>query len=226
MGIGPNKLVAKVASDAEKPAGFVVLTREQACARFAGSSPSLIPGIGPKTAERLAQLGVRRLGEMAALDPAVLVERFGPNLGRDLARARASNTTVWSRRRARSSRSRASAPSTPTCATPASCAGALSRMAAELCASLRAHGRSGRTIGIKVRLDDFTTVTRAHTLPEPTCDPEVVRRTPWRCWRSTRRRGRSGCSGCAWPGSTDGEVGSPEAAAGDRAGREQLALPV
>src|SRR6195952_3455877 len=51
-GIGPNKLVAKVASDAEKPAGFVVLTREQACQRFAGSPPGLVPGLGPKTPER------------------------------------------------------------------------------------------------------------------------------------------------------------------------------
>ena len=47
VGIGPNKLVAKVGSDAEKPGGFVVLDREQARARFAGSSPGLIPGIGP-----------------------------------------------------------------------------------------------------------------------------------------------------------------------------------
>ena len=48
VGIGPNKLVAKVASDAEKPAGFVVLTREQACARFAAAPPALIPGHRPE----------------------------------------------------------------------------------------------------------------------------------------------------------------------------------
>src|SRR4029077_4280627 len=66
VGIGPNKLVAKVASDAEKPAGFVVLTREQACARFADSPPSLVPGIGPKTATRLAALGLRTLGALGA----------------------------------------------------------------------------------------------------------------------------------------------------------------
>ena len=47
-------------------------------------------------------------------------------------------------------------------------------MADELCASLLAHGRRGRTIGIKVRLDDFTTVTRAHSIAEPTCDGELV----------------------------------------------------
>ena len=64
VGIGPNKLVAKVASDAEKPNGFVVLTREEACARFAQSPCRLIPGIGGKTAERLQALGV---GTVAAV---------------------------------------------------------------------------------------------------------------------------------------------------------------
>src|ERR1700688_3748342 len=78
VGIGPNKLVAKVASDAEKPAGFVVLTREQACARFAGSPPGLVPGIGPKTAARLAELGLTTLAAVAAAPERVLVERFGP----------------------------------------------------------------------------------------------------------------------------------------------------
>jgi DNA polymerase-4 len=51
---------------------------------------------------------------------------------------------------------------------------ALVGMSRELCERLAAHQRRGRTIGIKVRLDDFTTVTRAHTVPEPTCDPALV----------------------------------------------------
>src|SRR6266480_211222 len=61
IGIGPNKLVAKVASDAEKPDGFVVLSREQACERFGAASPGLIPGIGPKTVERLREHGIETL---------------------------------------------------------------------------------------------------------------------------------------------------------------------
>src|SRR5258708_8576610 len=85
-GIGPNKLVAKVASDAEKPAGFVVLTREQACARFAGAPPGLIPGIGPKTAARLAALGLTTLAAVGSAPEQRLGERFGPNHGRELAR--------------------------------------------------------------------------------------------------------------------------------------------
>lgn len=86
VGIGPNKLVAKVASDAEKPRGFVVLTRQQAQARFAASPPSLVPGIGPKTAERLTAMDVTTLGALAAVDEERLVAAFGPNHGRELRR--------------------------------------------------------------------------------------------------------------------------------------------
>src|ERR1700722_20133417 len=86
VGIGPNKLVAKVASDAEKPAGFVVLSREQACARFAASPPGLVPGIGPKTVARLAELGLTTLAALGAASEQLLIERFGPNLGRELGR--------------------------------------------------------------------------------------------------------------------------------------------
>ena len=59
IGIGPSKLVAKVASDAEKPDGFVVLGAEEARERFAGAAPGLVPGIGPKTAARLGARGDR-----------------------------------------------------------------------------------------------------------------------------------------------------------------------
>src|ERR1700758_523799 len=76
VGIGPNKLVAKVASDAEKPAGFVVLPREQACARFASSPPSLVPGIGPKTAARLERLGLTTLAAVAAAPEEALTASF------------------------------------------------------------------------------------------------------------------------------------------------------
>src|SRR5918997_5375171 len=86
IGIGPNRLVAKVASDAEKPRGFVCLTREEACARFAGRSPGLVPGIGPKTVERLEEMGITTLHMLAAAPPETLVARFGANHGPDLQR--------------------------------------------------------------------------------------------------------------------------------------------
>jgi DNA polymerase IV len=174
VGIGPNKLVAKVASDAEKPAGFVVLTRQQACARFAQRSPGIVPGIGPKTVARLEQLGLTTLAALAAAPERLLVERFGANLGAQLARrarfehdgAVGGARTVLSESRERTFHSDV--------ADPRRWREELARMSAELCASLLAHRRRGRTIAIKVRLDDFTTVTRAHTLGQPTRDAQLV----------------------------------------------------
>jgi len=175
VGIGPNKLVAKVASDAEKPAGFVVLDRQQACARFHASPPGLVPGIGPKTAARLAELGLTTLGVLAQAPEQLLVERFGANLGRELRRrARFEHDGQIGAARKVVSESRERTFDTDI-SDPAEMEAALSRMAESLCESLRVHDRRGRTIGIKVRLDDWTTVTRAHTVAEPTCDAELVR---------------------------------------------------
>jgi DNA polymerase IV len=174
VGIGPNKLVAKVASDAEKPAGFVVLSREQACARFASSPPGLIPGIGPKTAARLAELGLTTLAAVGSAPEQTLVERFGPTLGRELGRrSRFEHDGEVSSARKVVSESRERTFDNDL-SDPARLRDELIRMAGELCESLVAHSRRGRTIAIKVRLDDFTTVTRAHTMAEATHDVELV----------------------------------------------------
>src|SRR5215471_15635162 len=174
VGIGPNKLVAKVASDAEKPAGFVVLSREQACERFAGSPPGLLPGIGPKTAARLAALGLTTLAALRATPEQELIARFGPHHGRELARrARFEHDGEVGAARRTVSESRERTFDTDV-SDPEQLREVLAAMARQLCASLATRGRRGRTIGIKVRLDDFKTVTRAHTLAEATCDVELV----------------------------------------------------
>jgi len=174
VGIGPNRLVAKVASDAEKPRGFVVLSREEACARFAGARPGLVPGIGPKTAARLERLGITTLGALAAAPAQTLVEAFGQNLGRDLqARARFEGATTITPVREVVSESRETTFDVDV-ADPAELEGHLRRLAAELCDRLERQGRRGRTIAIKVRLADFTTVTRARTLAAPTGEPGPV----------------------------------------------------
>ncbi len=170
VGIGPNKLVAKVASDADKPAGFVVLTREQACERFAQAPPGLVPGIGPKTAARLAQLGFTTLQAVGAAPERILVERFGPHLGIELGRrARFEHDGVVGAARKVVSESRERTFDYDV-NDPSQLRESLTMMSDELCASLVAHGRSGRTIAIKVRLDDFTTATRAQTIDAPTND--------------------------------------------------------
>src|SRR2546423_14023376 len=77
IGIGPNKLVAKVASDAEKPRGFVVLGRAEAAARFAVSPCGLAPRFGPKTQDRLPALGIDTLGDVLAASALSPAARFG-----------------------------------------------------------------------------------------------------------------------------------------------------
>ena len=86
IGIGPNKLVAKVASDAEKPRGFVVLSASRPASASPQSPCGLIPGIGPKTAERLARAGLDTLGQLAAAPPEQLAAPFGARLGAALQR--------------------------------------------------------------------------------------------------------------------------------------------
>jgi DNA polymerase IV len=174
VGIGPNKLVAKVSSDAEKPAGFVVLTREQACARFASAPPGLVPGIGPKTVARLERLGIRTLGALAAIDEAVLVEHFGSNHGPDLRRRAAfhGSAHVTTHRLAVSESCERTFDRDV--ADALELEGRLGGLVTELCRRLGRQDRRGRTIRIKVRLDDWTTVTRARTLPAPTNDAAIV----------------------------------------------------
>lgn len=174
VGIGPNRLVAKVASDAEKPRGFVVLTREQACERFAGAPCGLVPGIGPRTAERLASLGISTLAELAGADEALLGETFGARQGPWLrARARFEGSDVVVPVRAALSESRETTFDRDL-ASAGEMEAALLGLATELCDGLRRHRRRGRTVRIKVRLDDFTTVTRARTLERATAEEAEI----------------------------------------------------
>ena len=174
VGIGPSKLVAKVASDAEKPNGFLVLSAEQARERFAGAPPRLLPGIGPKTAERLEAMGIATIARLGSASEATLREEFGARMGPYLiARARFEDSSPVSEDRINVSESRETtfdADITDRNEQEAQ----LRRLADQLCAGLAKQDRRGRTIAIKVRLDDFTTVTRAHTLPLATADPATV----------------------------------------------------
>jgi DNA polymerase-4 len=167
IGIGPNKLVAKVASDAEKPRGFVCLTSEQARVRFAEAPCGLIPGIGPKTAERLRACGLPTLGRLAAAPADGLAARFGPRMGAELRRrARFEDDSPVTEERKVVSESRETTFDFDVTGLDA-LEPILARLVSELCATLERQGRRGRTIGIKVRLDDFSTHTRARTLGEP-----------------------------------------------------------
>jgi DNA polymerase IV (DinB-like DNA polymerase) len=77
IGVAPNKMLAKIASDMHKPDGLTVISTETVAASIAGMDVGTIPGIGPKTSDRLQELGVKTIGDLAKFDLFRLIEEFG-----------------------------------------------------------------------------------------------------------------------------------------------------
>jgi len=174
VGISESRMLAKITSELGKPGGLVVLSRAEALERFAGESPGLVPGIGPKTVARLEAIGVDTLARLAEQDPATLEQAFGPRQGRWLRqRGRLEDETPVTVERETKSQSAETTFDTDV-ADRAELEAHIVQLAEELCRRLRKRELAGRTVGIKVRLDDWTNVTRSQTLEEPTNDPAVV----------------------------------------------------
>jgi DNA polymerase-4 len=174
VGISENRLLAKITSELGKPGGLVVLSREEALERFAGDSPALVPGIGPKTVAKLERMGIADLATLRGHDLAALERAFGPRMGGWLrSRARFEDETpiaVSHATRSQSTETTFDADIDD----PDRLAESLRGLAEELCRRLSSRDLEGRTIGIKVRLDDWTTVTRSHTVERETNDPAIV----------------------------------------------------
>jgi DNA polymerase-4 len=163
-GIAPNRLVAKIASDLGKPAGFVAIGREACAAHIADRSPRIVPGIGPKTAARLAAMGYPTLGSLQRAAVEELQERFGERYGHDLhRRAHLHDASPVVTSRVAKSRSVETTFDTDV-ADHARLESIVREQSKRLAEGLQRKGTRGRTIAIKVRLDDWTTVTRARSI--------------------------------------------------------------
>src|SRR5215468_4414528 len=169
VGVAPNKFLAKVASDLEKPDGLVVVEPGHEAAFLAPLPIGRLWGVGRVTGTELEALGILTIGQLAALPPATLVARFGESHGPALAEL------AWGRD------DRPVEPfGTPKSMGAEETFGAdhldLERLRATLRAQaervareLRAEGYAGRVVTLKIRFADFSTYTRAHT-GEPTQD--------------------------------------------------------
>jgi len=174
VGVGPSRLVAKTASDAEKPAGFVVLSRDDACARFASRPTRILQGVGPRTQERLEAMGITTVAHLQAAPEEVLVARFGGRMGRWL-RAVAHFHDSSPVETARLAKSRSSETTFDADVDDLDALRDTVRaLAADVCEGLRRKGTRGRTIGIKLRYDDFRNLTRDRSIEAYTNDTERV----------------------------------------------------
>jgi DNA polymerase-4 len=174
VGISESRMLAKITSELGKPAGLAVLSREAALERFAAESPGLIPGIGPKTVLRLEAMGIGNLAELRRREASELEAAFGPRSGAWLH----TRGSLWDETPVVVSHETKSQSTEITFDVDVRQRGELEQhlveLGEELCRRLAKRELEGRTIGIKIRLDDWTNVSRSHSVAEPTNDPAVV----------------------------------------------------
>jgi DNA polymerase-4 len=175
-GVATSKLVAKIASDLDKPDGLLVVPPGTESDLLRPMQVTVIPGVGPATAERLRRVGVHTVEELQRVSPDELVRIVGDAQGRSLYRlCRADDDRPVVAERA--SKSVSVEDTFETDLTDAALLQAIAgRHAEQVCERLQKARLSGRTITVKVRLFDFSTHTRSATLPGPTDDPRVVSR--------------------------------------------------
>ena len=181
IGIAPNKLLAKIASELDKPNGLTIIGEGDLALRIWPLDVRRVPGIGPKTEAKLAAIGIRTIGELAALPVEQLVESFGRSSGAYLHEAAhgIDDDPVYTHLEPRS-RSRETTFQEDVGDWQA-IARTLARLARDVAEELQAEGYRGRAIGIKVRFADFDTHTRVKTLEEPTDSPTAIRRAVFEC---------------------------------------------
>jgi len=184
IGITPNKLLAKIASDLDKPDGITILDQDDIPARIWPLPARRINGIGPKAGDKLARLGIATIGELAAAPRELLCRHFGQRSGDWLHRAaHGIDERPLVVEREIKSVSRESTFERDL--HPRQDRAELSEIFTALCqrvaADLQQKGYASRTIGIKLRFADFQIVTRDLTLPAATADAAEIRRAAGEC---------------------------------------------
>ena len=176
VGIGPNKMIAKIASGVQKPDGFTVVTEAEAEAFLAPMSVRAIPGIGPKTESILAAQHIRLVAELKRLSLTDMETRFGKRGLEWYANVRAQDDSPVEEHGELKSISEQETFAEDTLDSQI-LVERLSQIGDGVFARLRQEGfEACRTVAITVRFADFTTVTRAHTFADPVRDGSAVRR--------------------------------------------------
>jgi DNA polymerase-4 len=190
-GVAPNKMVAKIASDMHKPDGLTVVRPAQVRSFMEPLAVRRIPGIGRVTGHRLAELGIVTCRDVAELGRRALVTRLGRRLGRWLHdRARGLDPRPVVSERAAKSVGHEDTFREDVARLP-HMDELLVGMAARVAERLQRAGVRGRTVVLKARYPDFTTVTRTRSLPGFTDDPDRIARVATELLRLTEAAERA-----------------------------------
>ena len=173
VGLATNKLVAKVACETGKPQGFVVVPRGQEASLLAELPVEKLPGIGPRSAERLKALELNTLGQVAAAERHVLTGALGPWGAVLQRRAQGEDASAVSTERETKSIS-AEETFPHDIDQPGPLHEQLAGMARGVAGSLVSHDLVARTVSLKLRFADFTTITRSLSYPNATASAEAI----------------------------------------------------
>lgn len=184
IAVAPNKLLAKIGSELDKPDGLTILTMDDVATRIWSLSARKVNGIGPKSAEKLAALGLESVGDIARAEPALLREHFGRSYSEwllDAAHGRDERPVVTHSEPKSISRETTFERDLHPRSDREKLSGIFTALCQRLEGDLERKGVAGRTIGIKLRYADFSTVTRDLTLPAAVADAAAIRRAAGEC---------------------------------------------
>ena len=184
IGVAPNKLIAKMASEFNKPNGISVVHAGDVQAQIWPLPCRKINGIGPKADAKLQAHGIHTVGDLAARERAWLVATFGKAYGawlHDAAWGRDNRPVVTESEPVSMSRETTFDRDLHAVQDRAELGAVFTRLCEQVAGDLQRKGYVGKTIGIKLRFDDFKIVTRDQTLPEHTQDARRIRQVAGQC---------------------------------------------
>lgn len=184
IGLAPNKLIAKIASELDKPDGLAIITGAEIEARLWPLPVRRLHGVGPKSAAKLARLGIATIGELAQSDQAWLAQHFGKATSawmHDAANGRDERPVVQYSEPKSISRETTFDRDLHAVRDRAELTEIFTDLCAGLSRDLQRKHYASRTIGIKLRFENFKTVTRDKTLAAPIDDESEIRRAAGEC---------------------------------------------
>jgi DNA polymerase-4 len=189
LGVATNKLLAKVASDHQKPGGLTVVRPGEEAAFLAPLPVRVLWGVGPVTAGKLAEMGVSTVGDLAAVPLDVIEARFGQHGADMLRRAQGidERKVVTSHERKSLSQERTFARDLRD---GKDLRAQIKKLSSRVARHLEGEGLVAGTVSIKLRYADFTTLSRQMSLAVPTCDERVIYRAAFTLLRRSWERGR------------------------------------